>query len=335
MAILSVNSSQIFSQSTGLVVPWKGQVANIFIHPLIVDTKLALSNKKAQAFAWDFFITIYEFKAMLAVLYKQGYSLIRAEDLVEDLGPQAGPKRFKAKPLVLANGRKPVLLTVDDVNYYEVQRQIGTLRRLDLDNKGRLIGEAQDGSTSTLNNVFGILEQFIAEHPHFSHQGARGIAALTGYEGVFGWRTDQLQSKTLAHDRAKARLIAAELKRMGWSLASHSYGHIATVQASLSNVKRDIKKWQEQVASIVGPSHHHILPYGQEFKREGAKQKAYSDAGFVYFWSIGGSMNTWVEDGYVWLDRLPVGGTLRRWIKRQEPNLLLQGFEDIWDPIRK
>ena len=33
-----------------------------------------------------------------------------------------------------------------------------------------------------------ILEDFIAEHPDFSYQGARAILAVTGHEGVFGYR---------------------------------------------------------------------------------------------------------------------------------------------------
>ena len=35
-----------------------------------------------------------------------------------------------------------------------------------------------------------ILEKFIADHPDFSYQGARAILAVTGYDGLFGYRTN-------------------------------------------------------------------------------------------------------------------------------------------------
>ena len=34
------------------------------------------------------------------------------------------------------------------------------------------------------------MDSFIREHPDFSYHNARGTVALTGYNGVFGYRTD-------------------------------------------------------------------------------------------------------------------------------------------------
>ncbi len=35
-----------------------------------------------------------------------------------------------------------------------------------------------------------ILDSFIKEHPDFSYHGRKGILAMTGYNGVLGYRTD-------------------------------------------------------------------------------------------------------------------------------------------------
>ena len=39
------------------------------------------------------------------------------------------------------------------------------------------------------NDVLTILEDFIEAHPDFSYRGARGTIAVTGYNGIFGYRT--------------------------------------------------------------------------------------------------------------------------------------------------
>ena len=35
-----------------------------------------------------------------------------------------------------------------------------------------------------------LIDTFVEEHPDFSYHGAKGIIALTGYNGVLGYRTD-------------------------------------------------------------------------------------------------------------------------------------------------
>ena len=35
-----------------------------------------------------------------------------------------------------------------------------------------------------------LIDSFVKEHPDFSYKGAKGIIALTGYNGILGYRTD-------------------------------------------------------------------------------------------------------------------------------------------------
>ena len=35
-----------------------------------------------------------------------------------------------------------------------------------------------------------LIDRFVEEHPDFSYRGAKGIVALTGYNGILGYRTD-------------------------------------------------------------------------------------------------------------------------------------------------
>ena len=67
-----------------------------------------------------------------------------------------------------------------------------------------------------------LIDRFVEEHPDFSYRGAKGIVALTGYNGILGYRTDQsyetrpddLDAVTADHAERLARLEAMqEIKR--------------------------------------------------------------------------------------------------------------------------
>ena len=72
-----------------------------------------------------------------------------------------------------------------------------------------------------------ILENFIAAHPDFSFRGARGLIAVTGYEGLLGYRVapDNQRRSTLAEEVAAVMPVVAKLKSPGWEFACHSYAH--------------------------------------------------------------------------------------------------------------
>lgn len=36
-----------------------------------------------------------------------------------------------------------------------------------------------------------LIDRFVEKHPDFSYRGAKGILALTGYNGILGYRTDE------------------------------------------------------------------------------------------------------------------------------------------------
>ena len=88
-----------------------------------------------------------------------------------------------------------------------------------------------------------LLDTFIDKHPDFSYHGRKGILAMTGYNGVLGYRTD-IAYKTrenLSEDQQKfldknpdfdydqevkeAKKVADALKADGWEFARHTWGH--------------------------------------------------------------------------------------------------------------
>ena len=62
-----------------------------------------------------------------------------------------------------------------------------------LDENGKPTCEYVQADGTTVTGAYDcvpLLDQFIAEHPDASYHGAKGMIALTGYDGILGYRTD-------------------------------------------------------------------------------------------------------------------------------------------------
>ena len=63
-----------------------------------------------------------------------------------------------------------------------------------IDDNGLVKCQYTDASGQTTIGDYDViprLNTFLREHPDGSYHGARGLVAMTGYNGVFGYRTDQ------------------------------------------------------------------------------------------------------------------------------------------------
>ena len=67
--------------------------------------------------------------------------------------------------------------------------------------------------------------------------------------------------------------MAEQLKKDGWSFASHTWGHLNMTQASLEDVKKDNELWQQEVAPILGKTNILIYPFGADIIRYGFLSK--------------------------------------------------------------
>src|SRR5699024_7083112 len=95
--------------------------------------------------------------------------------------------------ILLPPGKKPFVLSQDDGSYYHYRDGDGMASRLVLDEKGQVKCEYRedDGSISVGDyDMVPLIDSFVEEHPDFSYRGRKGILAMTGYNGVLGYRTD-------------------------------------------------------------------------------------------------------------------------------------------------
>lgn len=230
---------------------WAGPVEHLFFHTLVIRPELAFQYDALGDGFRDYFVTVGEFRAILGELYVNGWTLVDIRRAI------SGTVRVPA-------GRKPFVLSEDDVNYYDYSRPRGQGWRLVLDPGGDVKVEVRDdrGSRVTDEDLIPIVDAFVAAHPDFSADGAKGVLALTGYEGLFGERLNTPSDPDFAGSDTRVAALAARLRATGWTLANHSYGHLDLSRSSTAQAQRDIQKWKERVVPFIGDTDIYVYPFG-------------------------------------------------------------------------
>ena len=89
----------------------------ITIRPLIIDEKTAFDGDQYETAANDAMLTEQEFRRMLDELYKNDYVLIDAFHLYTEEG--------RLQEFWVPEGKKPLVLVLDSLNYYVTRRETG------------------------------------------------------------------------------------------------------------------------------------------------------------------------------------------------------------------
>ena len=287
---------------------YQGDIAHVFYHPVITEPKVAFTQEKNQAKGnFDWMITADEFKRSLNELYKHHYILIDPHEAYDLKG-----KTITRKELKLPKGKKPLILSIDDMNYYEYMRGHGYADRLVLDQKQHVVSETKDKNgkvtTSETNDIVPILNQFVKDHPDFSLNGQKGVVALTGYNGVLGYRTNELNNKDYLKRKKDAEKVVKAMKRDGWTFASHSWGHIDFANSSYDQIIRDTKRWKNEVEPIIGKTDVFIYPHGAQDRGSKAYQYLVRDEGFKFLAGVGPNNFTDIGNDSVYQDRVAIDG---------------------------
>ena len=311
--------------------PYDGRVEHIFFHPLIAYPERAFDGDYQTQGLDDYFVTVKEANAILQSLYEKGFMLVdinRMFTVGEDGTLSQNVFDFPV-------GKKPLVISLDDVNYYEYMPQHGMVTRLVLDEEGEIATESVSlsGEIEIRRDleIIPILDRFVKDHPDFSFEGAKGSIGLTGYEGILGYRT-QADSPNREAEIAAVKPIIKRLKETGWTFASHSYGHYNTPDLSYDELLQDTKDWEDEVASLIGPTPIYLYPYGSGLKRTDARMQILRDFGFKMLCHVGvESYINYAEDTIV-LDRRHVDGIAFR--QQRDLNLDLYDANEVFDPVR-
>lgn len=272
-------------------VVYKGLIYNVFFHPLIAYPNLAFTRtNKHLSYMNDWFVTVGEFNKIIMALYQRGYILVSPKDLFEEHKDAKGQLVITRKTLVLPEGKKPLILSLDDYNFYRTMKTYGTIHRFWVNDQGKLVTVTQHPNEPTIirddQEVPPLLEKFIATHPDFSFNKARGIIALTGYNGIFGYNTQEIHSNDYPSQLSEAKKVVDKLRAMGWEFATHSYYHHSIKTFTGPAFKAAEKRWFDEVGSIVGPTPYYIFPYGEPWNENAARMEYLKSEGFKYFFTV-------------------------------------------------
>ena len=297
------------------------QTTHVFFHSLIMDTSLAFDGDADAAGYNSVMTTREEFLKILEALYARDYVLVRLHDIAAPAADSEGNVSFAWGTILLPPGKKPLVMSQDDVCYYPYMDGDGFANRIVIGEDGKPTCEMTlaDGTVSTGSyDLIPILEDFIQEHPDFSYKGARAVIAFTGYEGILGYRTSSTYSgsPTYEEDRAQAAAVAQCLRDNGWELASHSWGHLQLGVSADSETGfvisddrfvADTDKWEAEVESLIGPTDILIYPYGNDisdwhsYGQDNARFAYLQSKGFQYFCNVDASTPYWMQKGSTYL----------------------------------
>ena len=302
---------ETYTAASQAFVPYENPVRHIFFHSLIVDTSLAFDGDHMSNGYNYWMTTVDEFKAMLEELYKNNYILIDIHDLNTETVDENGNVTLVPNAPLVPEGKIPLVLSVDDVNYYEYMQKDGFARKLLIDENGDVKNLYIDPEGNELigdYDVVPILDSFVKEHPDFSLRGAKGIIALTGYEGTMGYRTNDFESPTYEQDKADAKAVADRMKETGWLFAVHGWGHRSAAKITLAHLSQDTARWKEEVGSLVGDTDIYIYPYGEEIDYPSDKLTYLQEEGYRYFCGVWTKPFVSVKDTYVRQTRCNLDG---------------------------
>ncbi len=345
-------------------------IPHFFFHSLLNDDRGFKIELVGDFVAKDngcWMCSVNEFNTCLQQMYEHGCVLVTMRDMVIETRDDDGNVHFEPNDhLMLPPGKTPVVMSEDDLSYYHAYDDQGIAEKLVLDDEGKVKclytdenGEKHVGDY----DVVPLLSTFIEEHPDFSYHNAHCIIALTGYNGVFGYRTDEVY-KTRDEDRlddnqrewlnahpefdfdedvAEATKIANALKAEGYEFASHTWGHRHADTASVESLMKDNERFVNWVVPITGPIDTIIFAHGSDL--QGASDYSYDNEKFAYFKSVGynyysnvdGSVPYWnqIRSNYVRTARINIDG-YRLWQAMQGnqnsiADMEILGIHDIED----
>ena len=336
------------TSNTSQVIDYTDNIEMICVKPLIADTALAFSSANVGS-TDPLMMTTGEFKAVIAELYANNYILIDVRTMTDQTNLDA----VMQQTLKLPEGKKPIVIVLENVNYSAYQSGKGLCSDLILNDQGQVCGEYRNAAGETVVSrdaeAIGILDAFVEEHPDFSFDGAKGIVSFTGYETVMGYITnaDQVDDRNAALTAAGLPIISPSneeiinnqntvtaimmrLKETGWTLASSTYGFINANSSDMETISNDTNKWLTQVGILTGPVEIMIYPNGDFIKGSDPRCVFLKDNGFRIFGGVGPTAYYAFGDNYLYLDRAMLNGDTLRTIDYSR----LFNVSAVYDPKR-
>ena len=333
--ILSDRGRYAQLQSSLVEITDYSRIPNLSFHALMADYGVAFNSGNAISYKKNF-VAIEEFSAILQQLYDNGYVLVNFNNFIEETVDAGGNVTMTFKPIYLPEGKKPVMLTETLVNYF------GYMVDGDEDGKpdaqgegfacklvlrdGKIVNEMVNFRGETVYGEYDlvpILNSFIERNPDFAYRGARATLAVTGSEGIFGYRIQTADEAEIAACKA----LVQELRNQGYLLACNSFVNVAYNRVDATYIQNDIKMWKEEIVPVIGDVDIMVYAAGSDIENyNGSKFNVMQNEGFRYFISStnnsANSQNLELNNAYLRQYRIMVTGSTMV----NDPNQLMPYF---------
>lgn len=316
-------------------------IPNLSFHVLMADASRACNkNVSGAELSGSYnknFVSVEEFTRILNQLYSSNYVLVDFNSFISTTTRVDGNTNFEAKSIYLPQGKKPVMITETMVNYFEYMvdpDKDGTLdgtghgfaNKLVLDANGDIKAAYVDASGQSLvgnYDLVPVLESFIQEHPDFVYQGARAILAVSGTEGVFGYRTNTAYVSRFGqafydNEVTEAKKIVAALREKGYTIASYTYSNQAYRSMSTAQIQAEVTNWTNQITPVLGEVDTIVFARGSDIESySGTSFNVLYNSGLRFFLNSGSSPRVDVNTTFVRQTRLMVTGETMAWYSSQ------------------
>ena len=316
-------------------------IPNLSFHVLMADASRAcnkdISGADLAGLYNKNFVSVEEFTRILNQLYAANYVLVDFDSFISSVPGVDGNSSFFTKSVYLPSGKKPVMITETMVNYFEYMvdpdkdgtpdaKGHGFAYKLVLDDNGDIKAAYVDenGQTQIGNyDLVPVLEAFIQEHPDFCYQGARAILAVTGTEGVFGYRTNtsyvsRFGQSFYDQEVIGAKEIVAALREKGYTIASYTYSNQAYRGMSTLQIQAEVTNWTNQITPVIGEVDTIVFARASDIEAySGTTFNVLYNSGIRFFLNSGSSPRVDVNTTFVRQTRLMVTGESMAWYASQ------------------
>lgn len=309
------------------------EVLNLSFQMLVADPARAYADESYSDSYANNFVTIGEFSKILQQLYDNGYMLVSMDDFITTITNADGTTSYAAKTMYLPAGKKPLMITQTQVNYYTYMTDgdgdglpdkdgAGFASKLIVGSDGKITNEYVDASGNTVTGAYDlvpILDAFIESHPDFSFGGAKATLALTGSDGVFGYRTNPGAKEALGEEAYNAELQGAAsiinaLRADGYTFACYTYDNMPYGDMSADAILEDLNYWNNEVVPLLGSTNILVYAVNSDIAEPGPYSgeiyETLNNQGFRFYLGFCDEGDTWVTAGadYVRQGRILVTG---------------------------
>lgn len=220
-----------------------GNITHYILNPLIAFPNTFTKNNLNK----DKNFNYIEFESLLNQLYKDNFILINLSQIT--------PKNIQDNKvkLTLPQNKKPLLLSFKNLDYSN--KNIGFIDKYIIDRNNKISTYTKQEyiheRVSYTNDFIPLLENFIKNHPDFSHQNARANLIVNGSNGFLGYNIEHT-FEHYKYELKEVSKVTKQLRKLGYHFIYGGY------DSSLNNhdctkitIENDFNFYKKHLSKVI------------------------------------------------------------------------------------